>query len=383
MPEPSLTRSATTATSRSATGCSTSRSTCTPARGPPGSTTPSARRWTTSAPTRRSDRARAAAADHHGRPEDQVLPTAGAAEAFTLVARLRPWRRPVVVHPQFTEPHAALEQAGHAVTEVVLARPFLLDPAAVPDDADLVIVGNPTNPTGVLHPAATLARCSGPAGWSSSTRRSWTRARRARVAGRPTGTTGWSSSAASPRTGASPASAPATWSATRRRRRPRERSRRGRSPRPRPRPWWPARRPRLPTRPSIARSRSPTGANTSKPASTSSASHHLPVGCVLRAGAGRRRRPRPTQGSRHRRTPGRHLPGSRRRLGADRCPTPGNLGPTAAGLGGHALESDLRARGSRCESGTVALLRCRPCGPDKSDPNASQTPNPTTGTLNP
>jgi cobyrinic acid a,c-diamide synthase len=87
-----------------------------------------------------------------------VLPTAGAAEAFTLLARLRPWRRPVVVHPQFTEPHAALEQAGHTVTGV-LCRPedgFALDPAAVPEDADLVVVGNPTNPTGVLHPAAAL-----------------------------------------------------------------------------------------------------------------------------------------------------------------------------------------------------------------------------------
>ena len=30
---------------------------------------------------------------------------------------------------------------------------FRLDPARVPADADLVIIGNPTNPTGVLHPA--------------------------------------------------------------------------------------------------------------------------------------------------------------------------------------------------------------------------------------
>nr|WP_246159612.1 Rv2231c family pyridoxal phosphate-dependent protein CobC [Nocardioides antri] len=100
-----------------------------------------------------SDRARAAAARHHGRPEDEVLVTAGAAEAFTLLARGRPWRRPAVVHPQFTEPHAALEQAGHRVTEVVVPHPFLLDPALVPDDVDLVFVGNPTNPTGALHPA--------------------------------------------------------------------------------------------------------------------------------------------------------------------------------------------------------------------------------------
>jgi histidinol-phosphate aminotransferase len=38
----------------------------------------------------------------------------------------------------------------------VLSWPFTLDPALVPDDADLVIIGNPTNPTSVLHPAATL-----------------------------------------------------------------------------------------------------------------------------------------------------------------------------------------------------------------------------------
>lgn len=102
--------------------------------------------------------ARAALAKHHGRDRDEVLPTAGAAEAFTLVARARAWRKPVVVHPQFTEPHAALEQAGHEVTEVHCRAEdgFALDPAAVPEDADLVVVGNPTNPTGVLHPAVTL-----------------------------------------------------------------------------------------------------------------------------------------------------------------------------------------------------------------------------------
>lgn len=107
-----------------------------------------------------ADRARAAVAAHHRRTEDGVLVTAGAAEAFTLIARLRPWRRPVVVHPQFTEPHAALEQAGHRVTSVVLPPPFELDPGLVeelvPEDADLVIIGNPTNPTGVLHPAEVL-----------------------------------------------------------------------------------------------------------------------------------------------------------------------------------------------------------------------------------
>jgi histidinol-phosphate aminotransferase len=106
--------------------------------------------------------ARAAVAARHGRPVDEVLLTAGAAEAFVLLARaLRP-RRAVVVHPQFTEPEAALRAAGHEVRRVVLRWPFTLDPAAVPADADLVVVGNPTNPTSVLHPAAALASLARP-----------------------------------------------------------------------------------------------------------------------------------------------------------------------------------------------------------------------------
>jgi histidinol-phosphate aminotransferase len=85
-----------------------------------------------------------------------VLLTAGAAEAFVLLARaLRP-RHAVIVHPQFTEPEAALRAAGHKVGRVVLPFPFTLDPALVPEDADLVFVGNPTNPTSVAHRRAVV-----------------------------------------------------------------------------------------------------------------------------------------------------------------------------------------------------------------------------------
>ncbi|GAA5028594.1 Rv2231c family pyridoxal phosphate-dependent protein CobC [Actinopolymorpha pittospori] len=109
-----------------------------------------------------STTARAAVAARHGRPVEEVLLTAGAAEAFVLLARaLRP-RRPTVVHPQFTEPEAALRAAGHDVDRVLLPPPFHLDPALVPDDADLLVVGNPTNPTSVLHPARTLAALARP-----------------------------------------------------------------------------------------------------------------------------------------------------------------------------------------------------------------------------
>lgn len=106
----------------------------------------------------------AAVAARHGLPPERVLLTSGAAEAFVLIARALPARRPVVVHPQFTEPEAALRAAGHEVGRVLLRAEdgFRLDPAAVPDDADLVVVGNPTNPTSVLHPAAVLEKLARP-----------------------------------------------------------------------------------------------------------------------------------------------------------------------------------------------------------------------------
>ncbi|MDP5184081.1 Rv2231c family pyridoxal phosphate-dependent protein CobC [Blastococcus sp. BMG 814] len=108
--------------------------------------------------------ARAAVAAAHGRDPAEVLLAAGAAEVFVLLARaLRP-RHAVVVHPSFTEPEAALRAAGHPVTRLLLreADGYRLDPAAVPEDADLVVLGNPTNPTSVLHPAADLATLTRP-----------------------------------------------------------------------------------------------------------------------------------------------------------------------------------------------------------------------------
>lgn len=95
-------------------------------------------------------RAQDAAAGRHGRSRDEVLPLAGAAEGFALLPNLRP-ARAAVVAPSFTEPAVALAAAGVPVQHVVLDPPFGLDGARVPEDADLVVVGNPTNPTSVLH----------------------------------------------------------------------------------------------------------------------------------------------------------------------------------------------------------------------------------------
>ncbi|MET0965689.1 MAG: cobyrinate a,c-diamide synthase, partial [Nakamurella sp.] len=62
----------------------------------------------------------AAVARRHQRPLDQVLLTAGGAEAFTLLARAFHPQHAVVVHPQFTEPEAALRTAGYQVHRVLL-----------------------------------------------------------------------------------------------------------------------------------------------------------------------------------------------------------------------------------------------------------------------
>jgi histidinol-phosphate aminotransferase len=100
-------------------------------------------------------RAQDAVAERHCRSREEVLPLAGAAEAFALLPNLRP-ARAAVVAPSFTEPALALSAAGVPVHHVVLESPFGLDGAHVPDDADLVVVGNPTNPTSVLHPREQL-----------------------------------------------------------------------------------------------------------------------------------------------------------------------------------------------------------------------------------
>jgi histidinol-phosphate aminotransferase len=92
-----------------------------------------------------------AIAARHRRASNEVLLTAGAAEAFVLLARTMRPQPAVIVHPQFTEPEAAMRAAGHPVSRVVLPFPFLLARGLVPAEADLVFVGSPTNPTFVAH----------------------------------------------------------------------------------------------------------------------------------------------------------------------------------------------------------------------------------------
>ena len=102
--------------------------------------------------------ARKALAALHGRDAAEIVPTNGAAEALWLLpAALRPTLA-ACVHPGFTEAEAALRAHGVPVARVLRdpGAGFALDPAAVPEAADLVIVGNPASPSGTLVPATAI-----------------------------------------------------------------------------------------------------------------------------------------------------------------------------------------------------------------------------------
>lgn len=104
------------------------------------------------------------AAARHGVLPQQCLLTNGAAEAFWAIAfGLRP-RLAACVHPSFTAPEAALRAAGVPVRRVLrdAGRGFRLDPGSVPDDADLVVLGRPDNPTGRLDPLEVVRQLARP-----------------------------------------------------------------------------------------------------------------------------------------------------------------------------------------------------------------------------
>jgi histidinol-phosphate aminotransferase len=105
-------------------------------------------------------KARAATAARHGRTPEEVVVTNGAAEALWLLgAALRP-RLAACVHPGFTEAEVGLR--AHAIPVArVLRDPedrFALHPDAVPEVADLVVLGNPGFGLDPAHAVLALRR---------------------------------------------------------------------------------------------------------------------------------------------------------------------------------------------------------------------------------
>lgn len=105
--------------------------------------------------------ARAVVAARHGRDPAEVLVLGGVAEGFALLPALAP-RSAAVVHPSFTEPEVALCRAGIPVRRVLTDASYRLQPERIPGEADLVVIGNPTNPTSALHPAEVVRALARP-----------------------------------------------------------------------------------------------------------------------------------------------------------------------------------------------------------------------------
>jgi histidinol-phosphate/aromatic aminotransferase/cobyric acid decarboxylase-like protein/adenosyl cobinamide kinase/adenosyl cobinamide phosphate guanylyltransferase len=98
--------------------------------------------------------AREALAALYGRAPEEVVPAAGAAQLLWALAPAFSPRLAACIHPGFTEAEAGLRAHGVAIERVVLSpeQEFELDPAAVPHEADLVVLGNPAAACGRLHP---------------------------------------------------------------------------------------------------------------------------------------------------------------------------------------------------------------------------------------
>lgn len=101
--------------------------------------------------------AREAIASMHGVNPACVLLLNGGAEGFALLGRLAP-QHPVVVHPSFTEPEALLLSQGFTVERAYTSAAQQWRLPDIPHEADMVIVGNPTNPTGRVHTRDELCR---------------------------------------------------------------------------------------------------------------------------------------------------------------------------------------------------------------------------------
>jgi histidinol-phosphate/aromatic aminotransferase/cobyric acid decarboxylase-like protein len=105
-----------------------------------------------------------ALAVRHGRPAEGVLPLGGAVEGFwRLALAVRP-RRAAVIVPGFTEAEAALRTVGTEIVRVAreAGNDWALDPEAVPEDCDFVVLGRPENPTGVLDRREAVLRLRRP-----------------------------------------------------------------------------------------------------------------------------------------------------------------------------------------------------------------------------
>ncbi|MDO4631794.1 MAG: Rv2231c family pyridoxal phosphate-dependent protein CobC [Corynebacterium sp.] len=102
----------------------------------------------------------AAIAAYHTIPPEHVMLLAGAAEGFALLPTLSV-NHPTIIHPGFAEPDITFTTAGRTVHRIILLAPFRTLPP-INHPTDLIMIGNPTNPTGVLWNPTDLAALAQP-----------------------------------------------------------------------------------------------------------------------------------------------------------------------------------------------------------------------------
>ena len=94
-------------------------------------------------------------ADYYGVDAEFLLPTSGASEALYLVARLFRDRKVAVVEPGFSDYSRSFRAAGCECSPVILPQTWWYEPVQKwvrsLEPFDVVVLGNPNNPTGSLQ----------------------------------------------------------------------------------------------------------------------------------------------------------------------------------------------------------------------------------------
>lgn len=102
---------------------------------------------------------RAALAEHHGVPAENIVCGNGASDLIYRLCRTLHPKSAAVFVPAFAEYALALRESGCAVTEIALSEEFQLTEkqiAMIPSDCELLFLCNPNNPTGLLTDHKTL-----------------------------------------------------------------------------------------------------------------------------------------------------------------------------------------------------------------------------------
>jgi threonine-phosphate decarboxylase len=113
-------------------------------------------------------------AEFYGLNDDYILPTSGASEALYLAARLFTGRQAAIIEPGFSDYSRSFETVDCECRHITLTQTMWFEPvekwAHYLEPFDVVVLGNPNNPTGSLQRRDDFTRLFEDKGWRS---KSW------------------------------------------------------------------------------------------------------------------------------------------------------------------------------------------------------------------